>query len=203
MSGDTKTETKALIEEAADRFGFSKAGLAHAIGVSRATIHRAANGDFEMRARSLDNLRALVRNGAATYVGDAIESPGERLRQRRQGLGLSARELAEKLDLSESAVRNQENGTNGFSALTAQRYAEVLGVTPDWLLFGEGGGGGKPSPRKPPYVAQPPVQMTGLGNGKARLEMNVVVPMGVALKVLAFIHDEQGEYPMSGARDDA
>jgi transcriptional regulator with XRE-family HTH domain len=39
--------------------------------------------------------------------------------------------------ISPSAVRNQENGTNGIPLDTAQAYAEILGVTPSQIIWGD------------------------------------------------------------------
>lgn len=36
-----------------------------------------------------------------------------------------------------SAVRNQENGTNGVPATLARKYAQALGTTAAWLLYGD------------------------------------------------------------------
>lgn len=63
-------------------------------------------------------------------------TPGERLRQKRQERGLSAEDLASRVGRSVSAVRNQENGTNGIPAPLARKYAAALGTTPGWLLYG-------------------------------------------------------------------
>lgn len=62
--------------------------------------------------------------------------PGDRLRAKRREAGLSARQLSERVGISESAVRNQENGTNGIKPDLADVYARVLRTTPEWLLFG-------------------------------------------------------------------
>lgn len=67
---------------------------------------------------------------------------------------------------------------------SAGRYASILGVTPDWLLFGTGDIAARTD------GGRSPVKMTSLGDGSARLEMNMIVPMGVALQVLALVHTE-------------
>lgn len=85
----------------------------------------------------LVSIRALARGrdvGADPRLDNS--TPGERLREARRRGGFSASELGAAVGLSESAVRNQENGTNGFSADTAKAYAALLDVTPEWLLFG-------------------------------------------------------------------
>lgn len=63
-------------------------------------------------------------------------NPGDRLRARRRDTGLSAKELALRVGISESAVRNQENNTNGIKPELAQVYARILKTTPEWLLYG-------------------------------------------------------------------
>lgn len=62
---------------------------------------------------------------------------GERLRRLREDRGLSAAELAQRVGRSESAVRNQENGTNGIPATLAAKYAKALGSTASYILYGE------------------------------------------------------------------
>lgn len=66
-----------------------------------------------------------------------MNSPGENLRRLRTKAGLSAAELAARVGRSESAVRNQENGTNGIPATLAKKYAQVLGVTAAAILYGD------------------------------------------------------------------
>lgn len=73
---------------------------------------------------------------AASAPDKAPSGAGPRLRETRKAAGLSAVELGALVGLSESAVRNQENGTNGIPADAAEAYAKALGVDPGWLLFG-------------------------------------------------------------------
>jgi hypothetical protein len=52
---------------------------------------------------------------------------------------LSQRELAELAGRSDGLVGHVERGTTkGVGSETARRYAEVLGITLDWLLTGTG-----------------------------------------------------------------
>lgn len=79
--------------------------------------------------------------------GDMTESltTGERLRSRRRALNISAEDLGRRAamimgrskPISASAVRNQENGTNGLPMAVAEAYAEVLKTDAQWLLFGD------------------------------------------------------------------
>jgi transcriptional regulator with XRE-family HTH domain len=66
------------------------------------------------------------------------------LREARKRAGLSAAELGRlaaqesgrKKVLSESAVRNQENGANGIPNALFEVYGKILGVSPRYLMFG-------------------------------------------------------------------
>ena len=80
-------------------------------------------------------------------------SAGQRLRWARKAAGLSAGELGIRAaramgrdaPYAASAIRNQENGTNGIRPDMAAAYAGVLGVSPGWLLYGEGDGPAAPT----------------------------------------------------------
>lgn len=74
--------------------------------------------------------------GTRPALLQAHRTPGGRLRYARKALGMSAATLAGKVGLSASAVRNQENGTNGIPPTVAEQYAEILGGAPGWYLFG-------------------------------------------------------------------
>ncbi|MDO1560397.1 helix-turn-helix domain-containing protein [Brevundimonas sp. 2R-24] len=65
-----------------------------------------------------------------------MSTPGERLREKRREMGLSAADLAARVGRSEAAVRNQENGTNGIPAGLAVKYAAILGTSVGYLLDG-------------------------------------------------------------------
>lgn len=81
-------------------------------------------------------LKSVNRTSVASVCSASGMTPGERLRQKRQERGLSAEDLAARVGRSVSAVRNQENGTNGIPAPLARKYAAALGTTPGWLLYG-------------------------------------------------------------------
>jgi len=76
-----------------------------------------------------------------------MDSPGERLRALRKKKGLSTAELALRVGKSESAVRNQENGTNGIPAGLAVQYGKILDSTAQYILTGE-----EPKPSSGRYV---------------------------------------------------
>ena len=71
---------------------------------------------------------------------------GDRLREARKKAGLSAAALGQQVaqamgrdkPISASAVRNQENGTNGVPYEAIAAYSQVLEVEKAWLAFGEG-----------------------------------------------------------------
>lgn len=63
----------------------------------------------------------------------------ERLKFARDAAGYyTAAEAARAFGWKEPRYRHHENGTAGYSAVQAQAYGRAFGVTPEWLLFGEG-----------------------------------------------------------------
>lgn len=93
-----------------------------------------------------------------------MTTPGERLRQVRQKRGLSTAQLAQRVGRSESAVRNQENGTNGIPSHLAEQYARTLGVSPEYLLYGHG------SPDSPATDSVPVVGYVSAGASLVQYE---------------------------------
>lgn len=65
------------------------------------------------------------------------------LRDARKAKGLTQVELAERIGSTQSAVFKWEKGERKLSAPIARRAAAVLGVTPEFLLFGNGSNEGK------------------------------------------------------------
>ncbi|WP_426032852.1 helix-turn-helix domain-containing protein [Caulobacter sp. DWP3-1-3b2] len=76
-----------------------------------------------------------------------VETPGDRLRFFRRKAGLSASELGvlaavkagRPRPISPSAIRNQENGTNGIPYPLAEAYGAILDVPAQFILFGDSG----------------------------------------------------------------
>lgn len=63
----------------------------------------------------------------------------ERLVIAREGAGLTtAVEGADRADVKYDTYAQHENGTRGFRADTAAKYARAFGVDPTWLLYGTG-----------------------------------------------------------------
>jgi len=62
---------------------------------------------------------------------------GEHLRKARKNAGLTQRELALAVDARHNSVSNWENGLNTPDPLTLRQLCEVLGITPNYLFFGD------------------------------------------------------------------
>lgn len=107
--------------------------------------------------------------------------PGERLRALREQRGMSAADLAKRVGRSESAVRNQENGTNGIPTALAARYAAALGSTAAYILYGDGS-----------HQIQSKIELQ-------LLPIRGRVQAGAWLQVDDFVQDEPKMYP--AARD--
>ena len=61
---------------------------------------------------------------------------GIRLRQRREQLGYSREELAEKLDVSSKFCSDIELGVKGVSLNTLAKLSYILSLSTDYILFG-------------------------------------------------------------------
>ncbi len=66
----------------------------------------------------------------------ARSTPSTRLRKMLKDNGLTAADLARKLDVSQPTVHAWVTGLHGMRWTNARRVAKVLGVTPAWLMFG-------------------------------------------------------------------
>lgn len=62
---------------------------------------------------------------------------GIRLRQRREQLGYSREELAEKLDVSSKFCSDIELGVKGVSLNTLAKLSYILSLSTDYILFGD------------------------------------------------------------------
>lgn len=69
-------------------------------------------------------------------AGMNVVEVGERIRQRREQVGLRQRDLAEALQLSAQAVSKWERGQNAPDIGVLPDLARLLGISTDWLLAG-------------------------------------------------------------------
>jgi hypothetical protein len=69
----------------------------------------------------------------------------------------------------------------------AEAYAQHLSTTPQFILYGDAESGAPAQARSDGA----PVILHQMPNGKARLQINKVIPYALALKVLAML--EEGE----------
>lgn len=66
------------------------------------------------------------------------QTPAARLRATRDRLKITRPQLAAKMGVGQSTIRAHENGQNNIQPAVAELYAKELGITPSWLLYGEG-----------------------------------------------------------------
>lgn len=59
-----------------------------------------------------------------------------RIRRAREALGYTREQFAEKLDVSVSYLAEFERGRTGISVKLLTRVCEVLGLSADYILFG-------------------------------------------------------------------
>ncbi|MEP0822622.1 MAG: helix-turn-helix domain-containing protein [Ignavibacterium sp.] len=73
------------------------------------------------------------------------ESIAVRIRIARQGRGMDQARLAARLDVATRTLQRWEKGEQVPDSNFLMRLARILGVTPHWLLTGEGSMHGEPS----------------------------------------------------------
>ena len=61
---------------------------------------------------------------------------GKRIRATREERGYSCSDIAEKTGLSDTFIYQVERGEKGISAENAGKIAEAMGVSVDYLIFG-------------------------------------------------------------------
>lgn len=64
---------------------------------------------------------------------------GDRVRAEREGLDLSRESFAEKAGVSQSFINEIERGRSGMSSESLAAISRALGVSTDFLIFGESG----------------------------------------------------------------
>ena len=62
---------------------------------------------------------------------------GNRIRERREAIGMSQDELASETGTTKSTIHRIEAGTQEMRILTLKRMADALGCTQDYILSGE------------------------------------------------------------------
>jgi transcriptional regulator with XRE-family HTH domain len=60
-----------------------------------------------------------------------------RIRKAREDLGYTREQFAEKLDVSVSYLAELERGRTGISVKTLIKVCDILGLSADYVLFGE------------------------------------------------------------------
>lgn len=66
-----------------------------------------------------------------------METLGERVKRLREAMGLTQRELAERIGTSSGLISFIERDKNKPSYEVIRRLSEVLGTTTDYLIYGE------------------------------------------------------------------
>ena len=70
-------------------------------------------------------------------MGRAAGTFGSRLRKAMDDKGIVTSTLAEWLDVTPGCISNYRNDSNYPAALTLAKMAKLLGVSVDWLMFGD------------------------------------------------------------------
>ncbi|MBR1972420.1 MAG: helix-turn-helix transcriptional regulator [Oscillospiraceae bacterium] len=62
---------------------------------------------------------------------------GSRIRTQREYMGLTREQLAEKIEITPKFCSDIELGVKGMSVPTLCRLSQILGLSTDYILFGE------------------------------------------------------------------
>lgn len=90
-------------------------------------------------------LHATRRDNGAVTV-----NASERLKLARERAGYAtAKAAADAMGIAHATYTQHENGTRGFPAKRAERYARFFRVAPEWLLYGKGDPGAQPVQPEP------------------------------------------------------
>jgi len=66
------------------------------------------------------------------------DETGKRIMQAREAIGMTQRDLAEKMELSESAISKYETGNvKGLSTDRLEEFSKVLSCDTWWLFWGD------------------------------------------------------------------
>ena len=68
----------------------------------------------------------------------AADSFGSRMREERKRQGLTMEQFGQKMGISGSLVGRYERDEENPKPETIRKFAEALGVSPSWLVYGEG-----------------------------------------------------------------
>lgn len=92
--------------------------------------------DTELRELINENINACIRYFDAD--ADAImHEMGERIRMLRKAAGISQIEMANRLDMSNNTMLSIEKGRAVMSSQAIYEYAQIMGVTTDYIYFGD------------------------------------------------------------------
>jgi len=99
---------------------------------------------------------------SAKRIGNAdnlwrMDSPADRLKRAREAAGYaSASSAAEAIGVAPATYAQHENGTRGFPATKADRYARFFRTSPEWLIYGRGAAPGDRAGSREPHIGNTP-----------------------------------------------
>jgi transcriptional regulator with XRE-family HTH domain len=132
------------------------------------------------------------RSRGATPVDAHI---GQKIRTRRNLLGLSQTELAEAAGISFQQIQKYEKGTNRVGASRLQQFSEALGVPPSYFFEGAPSVGKKqPAPEEGELSERAIVSFLGTREGAALVRAFMAVKQKpIRQNVIAFIETLNGQ----------
>ena len=128
------------LKEARKKLGLSQKERAEKLEVSAAYLSLIETGRQPLSVPIAEKLYRLYGTDFEwLYYGKHAEtSAGGRLKAIRKQLGLTQKELAEKLDISSAYIGFMETGHMEISRPTIEKMEMLFGVRRQWLIYGKG-----------------------------------------------------------------
>lgn len=133
-SGDRFKKARAMI-------GITQKDLAAILEVSPAYLSLIATNRQPMSepiAMKMQHLYGISARWLLYGIGDAMGNNKSRLRTVRDEIGLSQKEMAERLNISAQYLGLMERGDQPVSVPVAERVELLFGFRAEWILFEKG-----------------------------------------------------------------
>ena len=114
----------------------SQADICALIGVKQGTYSTWEIGKYQPPYDKLTSIARVTGRSIDWLLGH--ETIGDRIRRAREAIGITVKDLASKLNVTDAYVTGVENGINPVDIKSGliQMFAKELGMTPECLLEG-------------------------------------------------------------------
>lgn len=163
--------------------GRSQAGLGRAMGLRSSAVNRLVQGGRQLKAKEAAQIEAYLAESEADGAAEPTLM-ARRAMERLAELGLTPITAATRAGLDRDLFRNMFRTGSYPRADTLASLCRVLGVSADWLLFGDG------EISRP--EAAPSISSTvTVAAGRVRFRFDSDVSPGVAAQILALLEGDK------------